>query len=1253
MISNYAGSNNMAVSNKSWVLEGPADNSVILDGQNTYNGLFLSPIPEATHLDSNTGQPKPDIDTATYGKNYPYALDVTLKNLTIQNTTATGGDTGRDVSRGGAGGMLGGKGADYEWSGGGGISGSSFEHLTMGGAGFGKSLSYDDYDGIIGGKWDITAGISQTITPLPPSTSFSNGIYNEKGSDTNNSNGGIGGGAGMTYGPNLPLAYGSNGGFGGGGSCNLSTGTPASSTNMGNGGFGGGGSRTMVNYSNRGNIINCSNGGFGGGGGCSVFLGGTPGSITNSSNGGFGGGGGSNNLSSDSSNSNGGFGGGRGNNGSAGSGDGAGLGGAIFANVGVNLTLENVTLTQNNATGGSGNGGGAGLGGAVFIREGANFNVKGNFNIDNNTVVPGSGDYPGSAFGSGIFLQGSSGTTNSSNNITSTLTFSPNTGETQTLRDTIADQKGSVATETANWGIIKEGDGDLIILAPQSYSGDTLISAGTLQIGNGVTDGSIKGNIINDATLIFNPSTANTTYAKNISGNGAVRKDGVQTFIFTGSKTGSGITTINAGTFQIGNGITDGSIEGDIVNDATLVFNPNTAIATYTGNASGLGTLRKEGSQDLILTGSIDTDSVTINNGNLQIGNGGTTGSVNSNITLNGLTTTLSFDRADNVVHNSNISGTGSLVKKGANIVELNGNNSYTGPTTVSAGELRINTNLTSHVTVNSGAVLSGSGNIQNLINNGRVGAGTSTDNIQATSFNNANGTYNCGVTVGGASDQIQISDIATLGGTLNVIPLGGNYQKSQPYTYTILTAQNGFNNTRFANISSSPVYTFSVSYDTLSSPAQVLLTLIKKASLASLVPNGNENAIARNVDSVTSSTGTLKEAITKLTTIEETKALGQAINQFGNAINGSLQEELADNFFDLGNTLGSLLHSPLEDSPSSGKFEKLVATLMSPLKNTMAQLFSSSPRRYKTSHLFNAAPTQQSLPLSFKTKINESSVWVNNTFKSATQDAYNAPGSFLPKISLTASGTQMGCDHRFTDTFLLGITTSYFHTSYHLGQGYGRGHVNTYQVGLYGSVNLTPRLYVDFLGSYAYNRFKGTRLISFSNFGAQALQTHSANQGGTITETGYKVDLPYSMTLTPLAGLGVVYNKESKYTEQGAGTVGLTVKSQNRIYLQTKVGAQLAKHFKTTGIQFYGFVKLTYSQQKGTGNANKTTSSFIGQPTNFVVSSNNKVQKLVSPTIGLMSLWANNIYITVGYRGEFSKRREAHEGFLNFGKNF
>ena len=48
--------------------------------------------------------------------------------------------------------------------------------------------------------------------------------------------------------------------------------------------------------------------------------------------------------------------------------------------------------------------------------------------------------------------------------------------------------------------------GTTILTAGSTYTGGTAISAGTLQLGNGETTGSIVGDVTNNGTLAFNRS---------------------------------------------------------------------------------------------------------------------------------------------------------------------------------------------------------------------------------------------------------------------------------------------------------------------------------------------------------------------------------------------------------------------------------------------------------------------------------------------------------------------------------------------------------------------------------------------------------------------------------------------------------------------------------------------------------------------------------------------------------------------------
>ena len=112
-----------------------------------------------------------------------------------------------------------------------------------------------------------------------------------------------------------------------------------------------------------------------------------------------------------------------------------------------------------------------------------------------------------------------------------------------------------------------------------SYARHDDISAGTLQIGNGGTTGSLGGGAVSNAgALTFNRS--NTVMVANaISGAGQVNQLGAGTTILTGANTYSGTTTISAGMLQVGNAGTTGALgTGAVINNAGLTFNRSNAL---------------------------------------------------------------------------------------------------------------------------------------------------------------------------------------------------------------------------------------------------------------------------------------------------------------------------------------------------------------------------------------------------------------------------------------------------------------------------------------------------------------------------------------------------------------------------------------------------------------------------------------------------------------------------------------------------
>ena len=182
--------------------------------------------------------------------------------------------------------------------------------------------------------------------------------------------------------------------------------------------------------------------------------------------------------------------------------------------------------------------------------------------------------------------------------------------------------------------------GTTILTADNTYTGNTTISLGTLQLGNGGTSGSIVTNVTDNGTLAFDRSDA-VTFPSVISGSGSVAQIGPGATILTGNSTYTGGTTICLGTLQLGNGATTGSIVGDVTDNGTLVFNRSDICLP--GPDLWHGHVAQISPGTTILTAKDlhrrDHDLAR----HLQLGNGGTSGSIVGNVPR----TTLAFDRCD------------------------------------------------------------------------------------------------------------------------------------------------------------------------------------------------------------------------------------------------------------------------------------------------------------------------------------------------------------------------------------------------------------------------------------------------------------------------------------------------------------------------------------------------------------------------------------------------------------------------------
>ena len=202
-------------------------------------------------------------------------------------------------------------------------------------------------------------------------------------------------------------------------------------------------------------------------------------------------------------------------------------------------------------------------------------------------------------------------------------------------------------------------------------------SGGTLTVASGKT---ISGAITNDTGTINNSGTISNLSLLS----GSVTNAGTisNMSLFTGSVTNSGtISNMSLLTGSVTNSGTISNISllgGSITNSSTITNASFTA-----GNITNSGTISA-----------------------LTFANGGAYGNINN-------TGTMTMNVASqNVDYGNALSGNGTIIKTGANRLQLTGTSTHSGQFSVNGGELKVNGSTASQVVMADGTIISGTGTI-------------------------------------------------------------------------------------------------------------------------------------------------------------------------------------------------------------------------------------------------------------------------------------------------------------------------------------------------------------------------------------------------------------------------------------------------------------------------------------------------------------------------------------------------------------
>ncbi|HAF2127602.1 TPA: fibronectin-binding autotransporter adhesin ShdA [Salmonella enterica] len=351
---------------------------------------------------------------------------------------------------------------------------------------------------------------------------------------------------------------------------------------------------------------------------------------------------------------------------------------------------------------------------------------------------------------------------------------------------TLALSQGTLDNNVTGEGqIVKSGSDELIVTGDNTYSGGTTISGGTLTADHADSLGT--GAVANSGVLQVGEGELENT----LSGSGSLVKTGTGELTLSGDNTYSGGTTITGGTLTADHADSLGT--GAVANSGVLQVGEGELENTL----SGSGSLVKTGTGELTLSGNNTySGGTTITGGTLTADHADSLGT--GTIANNGV-----LQVGEGELENT-LSGTGSLVKTGTGELTLSGDNTYSGGTTITGGTLTADhaDSLGTGAIANSGVLQVGEGELENTLSGSGSLVKTGTGELTLNGDNDYSGgtTIDDGVLIADHADSLGTGAVAnngvlqvgegelknTLSGTGSLVKIGtGELTLSGDNTYS------------------------------------------------------------------------------------------------------------------------------------------------------------------------------------------------------------------------------------------------------------------------------------------------------------------------------------------------------------------------------------------------------------------------------------------------------------------------------------
>ncbi|MDD5644763.1 MAG: autotransporter outer membrane beta-barrel domain-containing protein, partial [bacterium] len=247
--------------------------------------------------------------------------------------------------------------------------------------------------------------------------------------------------------------------------------------------------------------------------------------------------------------------------------------------------------------------------------------------------------------------------------------------------------------------------------------------------------------------------------------------------------------------------------------------------------------------------------------------------------------------------------------------------------------------------------------------------------------------------------------------------------------------------------------------------------------------------------------------------------------------------------------------------------------------------------------------------------------------------------------------GTTIGADFLVTDQIRTGVCGGYAYSKIDSKQlNIGDTDIDSYQGTLYGGYDGGP-FYIDVAGSFAYNKYEGSRNINFGGITRTADSDYDGQQYSAYIGGGYTFETN-GLEITPMASLRYIYLYLDDYTESGADALNLKVDSQDYDMLQSGIGARFAYPIRNADMTFipeihgmwlYDFI----------GDSQQATSTFTGGGASFKTDGADPAQNSFDIGGSLMLIMTNKLSLLLSYDFEVKEDFTGHSGSVTIKYSF